>query len=144
MDRTKVIARKLDGQIIKGYIETAPEVIYADDISISSLTEKVIEVPKREMKALFFPREFSGNKEYSDVKFFENQPRIEGLWVRVTFYDNEMIEGIVSNFRRLLLDETFYLKPTDANSNNELVCVFKASMKDFSVLGIRYSKLPQP
>ena len=53
-----------------------------------------------------------------------------------------MIEGIVSNSRRLLLDDTFYLKPTDPNSNNQLVCVVKASLKDFSVLGMRYSKLP--
>ena len=96
---------------------------HGEDISISSLTENEIEVPKREMKALFFFRKFSGKKEYSDVKFFENQPRIEGLWVRITFCDNEMIEGIVSNSRRLLLDDTFYLKPTDPNSNNQLVCV---------------------
>jgi hypothetical protein len=144
MGRDKVIARKLDGQIIKGYLETASDVTHAEDISISSLTENVIEVPKREMKALFFPRNFSGKKEYSDIKFFENQPRIEGLWVRITFCDNEMIEGIVSNSRRLLLDDIFYLKPTDPNSNNQLVCVVKTSLKDFSVLGMRYSKLPQP
>jgi len=47
MGRDKVIVRKLDGQIIKGYLETASDVTHAEDISISSLTENVIEVPKR-------------------------------------------------------------------------------------------------
>jgi hypothetical protein len=78
MGRDKVIARKLDGQIIKGYLETGFRRDPCRGYLISSLTENVIEVPKREMKALFFPRKFSGKKEYSDVKFFENQPRIEG------------------------------------------------------------------
>lgn len=142
MDKRKVIVRKLDGQIIKGYVEPSPEPVNPkeDCVKVTSLTEEVIKVPKREIKALFFVRKFSGNKEYSEVKFFESQPRIDGLWVRLHFFDNEAIEGIVANSMNFLVDDGFYLKPPDPNSNNRLMYVVKSALKDFTVLGVQYSK----
>jgi hypothetical protein len=140
MEKRKVIARKLNGEILKGYMETVPELSGEDDISIISLTEEVIKIPKQELKALFFVRKFSGNREYSEIKFFESQPKIDGLWVRVIFYDNELIEGIVSNSIRFLMEDGFYLKPPDPNSNNRIMYVVKSALKDFTVLGVQYSK----
>jgi hypothetical protein len=140
MEKRKVIARKTNGEILKGYVDTAPENAKDDTITLISLTDEIIKIPKQSMKALFFVRKFSGNKEYSEIKFFENQPKIDGLWVRLTFFDDEMIEGIVSNTIRFLLDDSFYLKPPDPNSNNRLMYVVKAALKDFTVLGVQYSK----
>ena len=51
-----------------------------------------------------------------------------------------MIEGIVSNTIRFLLDDGFYLKPPDPNSNNRFMYVVKMALKDFAVLGVQYSK----
>ena len=140
MEKRKVIARKVDGQILKGYIEAIPDLAEADSITLLSLTEELIKIPKPEMKALFFVRKFSGNKEYSEVKFFESQPKIDGLWVRLTFYDAELIEGIVANSIQFLIEDGFYLKPPDPNSNNRLMYVVKAALKEFTVLGVQYSK----
>jgi hypothetical protein len=140
MEKRKVIARKIDGQIVKGYVESMPDLGESANITLISLTEEVLKIRKEEMKALFFVRKFSGNKEYSEVKFFETQPKIDGLWVRVTFYDAELIEGIVTNDIRFLLDDGFYLKPPDPNSNNRLVYVVKMALKEFAVLGVQYSK----
>ncbi|HEU0004639.1 MAG TPA: hypothetical protein VFS12_01495, partial [Terriglobia bacterium] len=99
MEKRKVIVRKVNGEIVKGYAEPSLDPVNSKEssVTISSLTEEVIRVPKSEIKALFFVRKFSGNKEYSEVKFFESQPRIDGLWVRVYFFDDEAIEGIVAN-----------------------------------------------
>ena len=140
MDKRKVIVRKLNGEIIKGYMDSQPDLFQGEMIHVSSLTEQLIRIPKKEMKALFFVRRFSGNKEYSEVKFFESQPRIDGLWVRLKFQDNETIEGIVTNTIRFLVDDGFYLRPPDPNSNNRLVFVLKTALLDFTVLGVQYSK----
>jgi hypothetical protein len=140
MEKRKVIARKANGQIVKGYVEAPPESVKDDKITLISLTEEIIKIPKRDMKALFFVKKFSGNKEYAEIKFFENQPKIDGLWVRLTFFDDEIIEGIVSNTIQFLLDDGFYLKPPDPNSNNRLMYVVKVALKDFTVLGVQYSK----
>src|SRR5438445_870286 len=129
MEKRKVIARKVDGQILKGYVETIPDLANADAITLQSLTEEVIIIPKTEMKALFFVRKFSGNKEYSEVKFFDSQPKIDGLWVRLTFYDKELIEGIVANSIQFLMEDGFYLKPPDPNSNNRLMYVVKRALQ---------------
>ena len=53
MERRKVIIRKLSGEIIKGYLETLPELKARKDISIVSLKEELITVPTPEIKALF-------------------------------------------------------------------------------------------
>jgi len=140
MDKRKVIVRKLNGEIIKGYMESSPDLSQGDMIDVFSLTDEHIRIPKNELKALFFVRKFSGDREYSEVKFFERQPRIDGLWVRLKFHDNETIEGILSNTIRFLVDDGFYLRPPDPNSNNRLVFVLKIALRDFTVLGVQYSK----
>jgi Family of unknown function (DUF6982) len=141
MERRKVIVRKLNGEIIKGYLETIPQLRDTKEVSIVSLTEELIPVPKQEIKALFFVRKFSGDKEYCEVKFFQNQPRIDGLWVRLTFIDGETLEGIVSNSSRFLLEDGFCVIPGDPKSNNRLIYVPKAALKDFRILGMQYSSL---
>jgi len=107
MEKRKVIIRKVNGEILKGYVEESLDPVNGkeNNITITSLTEELIRVPKSEIKALFFVRKFSGNKEYSEVKFFESQPRIDGLWVRVYFFDNEAIEGIVANSMNFLIED---------------------------------------
>jgi hypothetical protein len=140
MERRKVIVRKLNGEIIKGHLETIPQLRGRKEVSIVSLTEELITVPKPEIKALFFVRKFSGDKEYSEVKFFQNQPRIDGLWVRVTFNDGETVEGIVSNSSRFLLEDGFCVIPGDPKSNNQLIYVPKAALRDFKILGMQYSR----
>jgi hypothetical protein len=142
MEKRKVIIRKLNGEILKGYAEPSLDPVSGKEsiVTIASLTEESICVPKSEIKALFFVRKFSGNKDYSEVKFFESQPRIDGLWVRVFFFDNEAIEGIVANSINFLIDDGFYLKPPDPNSNNRMMYIVKSALKDFTVLGVQYSK----
>jgi len=140
MQRRKVIVRKLNGETIKGYLETIPQLRDTKEVSIVSLTEELITVAKQEIKALFFVRKFSGDKEYSEVKFFQNQPRIDGLWVRLTFIDGETVEGIVSNSSRLLLEDGFCVIPGDPKSNNRLIYVPKAALRDFRILGMQYSR----
>ncbi|MGH9426731.1 MAG: DUF6982 domain-containing protein, partial [Terriglobia bacterium] len=130
------------GEILKGYVEDSLDPVSGkeNNVTITSLTEELILVPKSDIKALFFVRKFSGNKEYSEVKFFESQPRIDGLWVRVYFFDDEAIEGIVANSINFLIEDGFYLKPPDPNSNNRLMYIVKSALKDFTVLGVQYSK----
>ena len=139
-EKRKVILRKLNGEVVKGYIEGTPDLLTADQLTIASLTEETIQISKRDVKALFFVRKFSGDKEYSEVKFFESQPKIDGLWVRLHFLDSESIEGIVANTIKFLVEDGFYLKPPDPNSNNRLMFVVKSALVDFTVLGVQYSK----
>lgn len=100
-------------------------------------SQAVEEVPTKDAKAVFFVKTFEGDLKHRALHFHEHAPVMQGLWVRVHFYDNEMIEGIVSNTSDFVLQDGFFLMPTDPNGNNKLVYVLKGGLKDFHVLGLR-------
>jgi hypothetical protein len=57
--------------------------------------------------------------------------------VRLQFRDGEVMEGIIYNSIRYLVDPGFFLLPTDPDSNNRLVYVRKSWLSDYRVLGMR-------
>jgi hypothetical protein len=145
----KVVARLRGGKLIKGYVEAFPitdfdELIQKDPWTLplqmgirSAESSETLSVPLNTLKALFFVRSFNGSKDYEEVKFFEKNPPIRGLWVQVKFYDNEFIEGVVRNSLHYLVDPGFFLKPPDPKGNNEILYVIKESLAAFHVLGAR-------
>lgn len=144
----KVVARLRDGKIIKGFVDAIPAsdfdaLLQEPSFSLpreigvrAAESSEVLSVPLDSLKALFFVKSFAGRKEYKEVKFFEKSPPIRGLWVRVKFFDNEYLEGVVRNSVQFLLEPGFFLKPPDLQSNNEILYVVKNSLVDFRVLGV--------
>jgi hypothetical protein len=109
-----------------------------DSIRLKLLDSEAVEdVSTKDAKAVFFVKTFDGDLRHRALHFHEHAPIVPGLWVRVYFYDGEMIEGIISNTRDFVLETGFFLRPTDPNGNNRLVYVLKAGLKDFHVLGMR-------
>ncbi len=100
-------------------------------------SEVMEEVPTKDAKAVFFVKTFEGDLKHRALHFHGHAPVLDALWVRVYFHDGEMIEGIVSNNSDYVLQEGFFLMPTDPNGNNKLVYVLKGKLKDFHVLGLR-------
>jgi hypothetical protein len=109
-----------------------------DSIRLKNLESGEMEdVSTKDAKAVFFVKTFDGDLRHRALHFHEHAPTVPGLWVRVYFYDGEMIEGIISNTKDFVLETGFFLRPTDPNGNNRLVYVLKAGLKDFHVLGMR-------
>jgi hypothetical protein len=109
-----------------------------ESIRLRLLDSQAIEqVPTKDAKAVFFVKTFEGDLKHRALHFHEHAPVMQGLWVRVYFHDNEMIEGIVANTSDFVLQDGFFLMPTDPNGNNKLVYVLKGGLKDFHVLGLR-------
>lgn len=149
MARLKIVAHLRTGKLLKGYadlplptdnhgvVATVP-VSLPKQISVEATdTGRKHNVPLSTLKALFFVKSFTGNPQYSEIKFFNSEPRIEGLWVHLTFVDNEKTEGIVHNSIAFLTDDGFLMKPPDPNSNNQAVYVLKESLTHFRVVGVR-------
>lgn len=88
-----------------------------------------------DIKAIFFVKEFKGDAEYTEVKFLRKETPPLWLWVRLRFCDGEIMEGKVKNDMELLASPGFYLWPSDEESNNERVFVFKTAVDDFFVIG---------
>ena len=83
---------------------------------------RVVHVPVRVLKAVFFVRDLRGDPSHHDAPGFGQG---YGLRTRVRFADGEVMEGRVERLNRDV--EGFFLEPGDPTSNNERVyCVFAA------------------
>lgn len=146
---THRIVIRYEDRAVRGFAEMADlgsveELLHStqesplESIRLRLLDSQAIEqVPTRDAKAVFFVKTFEGDLKHRALHFHEHAPVTQGLWVRVYFHDSEMIEGIVSNTADYVLQNGFFLMPTDPNGNNKLVYVLKGGLKDFHVLGLR-------
>jgi hypothetical protein len=93
-------------------------------------------IPLDGVKALFFVKSFEG-KWHDDLRFHDHLPPPECLWVRATFHDGEVIEGLIGNNQNYVVHSGFYMSPIDPEGNNWLIYVLKNKLKDFQILGLR-------
>jgi len=122
---------------IEQLLRNAPE-HPLDTIKLKLIDSGEVEVfSTKSAKAVFFVKTFEGDLRHRALHFHEHAPVVPGLWVRVYFHDGEMIEGIISNTREYVLDDGFFLMPTDPNGNNTMAYILKNGLKDFHVLGMR-------
>jgi len=149
MARLKIVAHLRNGKLLKGYsdlplptdssgvVATAPIALPKQIAVEDADSGRRHSLALSSLKALFFVKSFSGNPRYAEIKFFNGEPKIEGLWVHLMFVDNEKIEGIVHNSIAFLTEPGFLMKPPDPNSNNQAVYVLKESLTHFRVVGVR-------
>lgn len=100
-------------------------------------SDVVEEIPVKNAKAVFYVNSFEGDSNHKNLNFHTHVPTVHGIWMRFQFLDGEVIEGIVFNSLRYLIDPGFFVLPTDPGSNNKLIYVVKSSLADHRVLGLR-------
>ena len=129
----KVVVRKMDRDSVSGHI--SPSFINDGKVEVMNTAGKVVAVDLRDIKGVYFVREL-GDSESLVRKTFTSRPRVEGLWVRLRFLDNEVIEGMMPN--DLLQDgvEGFSIIPPDPNSNTQRIFVPRSALAELTVLGV--------
>src|SRR5215470_2182280 len=146
-DFLKVVARGRSGDMVKGYLESISDLNNfkdtrrsSDEIRVCPADSSSPSVLKVEtLKALFFVKSFEGNPDYREMQYFPDAPVYEGIWVRVRFYDQEVIEGIMENNIRPFLEPGLLLTLPDRESNNEAAYVIKRSLNELQILGVNAS-----
>ena len=100
-------------------------------------TDFAEDIPISGVKAVFYVNSFEGDSDHQELNFYSRAPIVHGIWMRIQFLDGEVMEGIVHNSIRYLVDPGFFLIPTDPGSNNKLVYVVKSWLADHRILGMR-------
>ncbi len=140
MQREKVIARFIDGKMVRGYIDDFSPFDEFISVEVESSGSEKIGVD--ELKAIFFVRTFEGDKSRSEKKaFMEHMPR--GRRVFVKFKDGEYMTGYIEGDfpwkKGFYLEpgkgKGFFLQPVDGQSNNVKVFVVAASVWDVTAMG---------
>jgi len=130
----KVIVRKTDRDTISGYVAPANFVVDGK-LELLNTTGNVVGIDLRDIKAVYFVREFS-DSEVMTRKTFATRPRTEGLWVRLKFKDSETIEGMMPNDLAQNPEEGFLLNPPDLRSNTQRVFVPRTSLTSLTVIAV--------
>jgi hypothetical protein len=147
--KSEKVVIQLGSGTIKGYLESpawntieellssAPQT-FPETIRLRRLdTNEIEDISIKDCKAVFYVNSFDGNPVRNHLNFHTRAPIIHGIWMRFQFLDGEVMEGIVYNSIRYLVDPGFFVLPTDPGSNNKLVYVVKSWLVDHRVLGLR-------
>jgi len=127
MELTKVVARYRNGAVIKGFTHnffpnkdlfhiSPPENPYGDPKGIMM----------KDLKAVFFVRDFMGNSQYKERKRFDEIQKPSGHPMEVVFSDGEVLVGATLGYGH---DRPgFFITPADSKSNNIKVFAISSSV----------------
>lgn len=95
-------------------------------------------------KGVFFVKSLEGAL-HDDLRFSDHIQPPGCLWVRVTYPDGEVIEGIIRNDSAFAFKQYFFMAPVDPEANNKLILVIKDQLSNLQILGLRqpWPELPR-
>lgn len=149
IEHHKIVVNLANGCTIRGYFRTEE---YSDLKSLlegagrafpdiltvySEIDGSPIEIEIDSIKAVFFVRDFEGDRQREGLRYYTRGPEVGALWVEIEFQDGELLEGTIYNSVHHLVGNGFFLHPSDLGSNNLLVYVSKRSISNYRVLGVR-------
>lgn len=120
-NRNKAVVAFLDGRRLKGYVYNfcAQEDRFRLFPEQDTLQREGTDVQMKDLKAIFFARDFVGNSEYKECQTLTSQNG--GQKAEVTFRDGEKLVGTTDAYNAQKIG--FFLVPADARSNNLRVFV---------------------
>ncbi len=130
----KVIVLRLDHTPLQGYLNPAG-LGRMDTIDLLTREGEHEAIPLAEVKCVHFVREFTDVFELERKTFF-SRPKLDGLWVRLKFRDNDVIEGIVANDLLDLLENGVQITPPDLHGNSVRVFIPRTALAEMKVLGV--------
>lgn len=130
----KVVVQKMDRDTINGYVSPAAFLVEGK-VEVLNTAGKVVAIDLRDIKGVFFVRDF-GETESLMRKTFTTRPRTEGLWLRLTFKDNDVLEGMMPNDLSQIMAEGYLINPPDSRSNTQRIFVPRQALAAVTVLAV--------
>ena len=107
----KVVVLLLDRTTRRGYLNPG-KLSDADTIDLLTPEGEHWNFALNDVRCVYFVRDFTDNFE-PERKAFLSRPKLDGLWVRLKFRDNDSIEGVVPNDLLSFLDRGVQITPPD-------------------------------
>jgi hypothetical protein len=130
----KIVVRYANGKTLKGYSHDFSPLarqfcVRHDPVQAAGGGQQVI---VRDLKAVFFVRDFYGDNSLEERKHFVAGKGLPGRKVEVTFNDGEVMVGATTGYEPER--PGFFLFPADPKSNNVRVFVVMAAVKSLRFL----------
>lgn len=129
----KVVVHTRKHQVYRGF---SKKEFIGKSVRILDENGNESDFPLKDLKAVFFVREFSGDPAYDEVIFLRKDKPRPWLWAHVEFEDGEVIEGRIKNEEDIVNHaEGFFLWLSDEFANSESVYVIKDFIRKFRIMG---------
>ena len=123
MLQNRIVARYNDNRVVKGFSTNFfPNKLFFNLESHSGDTHTI---QMEKLKAVFFTKDFEGDKDRQDD--YSDEIRGAGRKMRVEFNDGEVVIGYSLGYSPDR--QGFFLTPADVNGNNERIFVLNASCR---------------
>jgi hypothetical protein len=134
MELIKVVIRYTDGRLAKGH--TRDFFPNKAEFHIEEIADdnkgRITEVQLKDLKAIFFVRDFTGSPPYNEKKYFEEGQQITGRKVKVIFKDGEELIGSTVGYDPNR--QGFFIFPPDPETNNLKVYAVMSAVKKVEFL----------
>jgi hypothetical protein len=133
---TKVVARYMDGKVIKGL--TRDFVPYTDVFHIFERGAPAggsREILVQELKAVFFVKDLDGDLGHAKSNIFDPADLTPGRKIRVLFKDGEVLMGYTPDF--LSTRPGFFVLPADLRSNSDRCYIVTDATERVSLIEVR-------
>jgi hypothetical protein len=128
MDANKVVVKFKDKKILKG--TTSDFFPNKSQFHLNLQGGEILDVQVADLKAIFFVKDFEGNKDRK--KAYEDELTGTGRKMQVNFSDGETVVGYTLGYSPER--QGFYLTPADAGGNNIRIFVVKSATEKVTFL----------
>jgi hypothetical protein len=138
MLKKKAVVKYQNGEIIKGWVEEfkpdRDSFILFPFIEYSE--EENLEIKFSSLKAVFFVKDFIGNKDYKKVRTFNVDYKITPSQRKliVNFLDGEHLYGTSHSYSRY--EVGFFIYPIDPKDNSERIFVVRKAIESIRLMKI--------
>lgn len=130
----KVVVVFSDRKAVRGYMNPS-RLGETDPIDLLTPEGEHEQISLARVRCIYFVRDFSDDFE-PERKAFLSRPKLDGLWVRLRFTDNDTLEGVVPNDLLALLDNGVQITPPDLSSATDRIFVPRSALSEVTVLGV--------
>jgi hypothetical protein len=130
----KVVVVLADKKPIRGYLNPV-RLGQSDPIDLLTPDGEHEQLLLAKVRSIYFVRDFSDDFE-PERKAFLSRPKLDGLWVRLRYTDNQTLEGVVPNDLLSLLDNGLQITPPDLNSTTDRIFIPRSALAEVTVLGV--------
>ena len=128
MEPNKVVVKFKDNTLAKG--KTSDFFPNKAQFHLENLNGEIVEISIEDLKALFFVKDFKGNKDHE--KNYNDEIAAGGRKIRVQFLDGETVIGYTLGYSPDR--QGFYMTPADLKGNNERIFVVKSATEKVEFL----------
>ncbi|MGC9197604.1 MAG: DUF6982 domain-containing protein [Acidobacteriaceae bacterium] len=149
----KVVLRSLANTLTWGYLPPVGFLLQ-NQIQLMTLDGHLSSLPANTIKRIAYVKDFNlddpSDPERIGRMAFPSRPRGDGLWLCLTFLDNQILEGLstfdLAFIDSILNEQGLFLTPPDPRSNTQRLFIPRSALARVEVLGFvtAPSRRPSP